>query len=283
MKPINEIINTCLHTCLLDSKYPPVSMLLVAPSGGGKSLSLIRYRAPWIHHTNDITSGGLFDLLERDHESKIRAIVLPDFNLPLSHKGSVVSLTMGNLLSIMSEGTARIDDGRKVKELAHRPVSILSAVTPEMAMIHHRKWRQLGIIRRFLTVRYCYSIATELEGMRLIREEKITGSLLPHRDISFKGDNVNPPIASEAMMAEVEAHAVRLSQQLGVIPVRDFKTHKVSWKKAEAVLTFSPFVTLKSMVKAHAVSCGRAKVTREDIEFLGTLLRFTDPSRPGDI
>lgn len=280
--PINKIINTVLHTCLLDSKYPPVSIMLVAPSGGGKSLSLLRWRAPFIHHTNDITSGGLMDILASDHEDKIRSIILPDFNIPLSHKTSVTNLTMSNLLSMMSEGTARIDDGRKTKEVKHRPISVLSAVTPDMFVSQHRKWRILGIIRRFVAIQFTYSIATERKGMELIRDDKLTGSKLPEFTVETKIRDANPVI-QEKESFEIENLAISFAAQLGCKVVRDYKTGKVHWQKTDALLAFSPHVTLKTLARANAISEGRAKINRNDIEFLTLMLGFTDPSKPGVI
>ena len=222
------------------------------------------------------------DLLAQDHDNKIRSIILPDFNVPLSHKSSVTNLTMSNLLSMMSEGTARIDDGRKSKEIKHRPISICSAVTPEMYVSHHRKWRILGIIRRFLIIQFNYSVTTERKGNELIRDDKLTGSSLPEINIQTKIKDVSPIIAEKEAL-EIESLAITFSAQLGCKVVRDYKTGKVHWQRTNSMLSFSPHVTLKTLARANAISEDRAKVNRSDIDFLTMMLEFTDSSKPGII
>lgn len=280
---INEIIETLLMTCLLE-KDRPVSGIVVGPSGGGKSQTLVRWKAPWIHHTNDLTSAGLSDLLTQDHADKLRCIILPDFNVPLSHKSAVVNLTVSNMLSLMSEGTCRIDDGRSQKALKHSPMSIISAATPEMYHSHYKKWRALGFLRRFLLIHYHYGIATRKEGNGLIRKGKITSLNLPERtfDRHKQGKKITVKL-NEVQAKEIEILSAELAKNLGYNIVRDYKTHTVKWQLDEPALEFAPHLTLQAIAKGNALKEKRRHVTTADIDFLLRMLPYTSPANPAII
>lgn len=282
METINEIINTALLTCTL-AHDKPISVLLVGPSGGGKSLSLMRYKSPWIHHTNDMTTIGLHQLLGPDKQNKIRAIILPDFNIPLSHKPAVMTLTVANMLSLMSEGSLRIDDGRGEKTLEHKPIAFLSAVTPEMYRSNFRKWKNLGFLRRFLIINFNYEVKTRREGSRLIREGKITSGLLTEREIKNPPDPQTVSISS-SNASEIENLSLELAKNLSYNIVRDYRADKVRWTiSVDLALEFDPHLTLRAMVRAHALYRNSHTVEKADLGFIETLLRFTNPSQPGMI
>lgn len=278
---IQNIVNTTLHTVLLKDNTP-VSLLLVAPSGGGKSQTLLRWEAPWVHHTGDITSQGLFDLLEGDKENKIRTLILPDFNLPLSHKASVTNLTVANMLSLLSEGVARIDDGRKKKEIKHAPISFLSAVTPEMYFQHYKRWKSIGLLRRFLLINYGYTYSTRQEGLKAIRENRVSGLPLEKHSIR-KRLSEHVVLLSPEIDAEIEKTAIELARNLGYVIIREKATGQVKWSQVETALEFSPYVCMRTMARAHALFKERFSAGSDDIEFLKDLLKFTNPQSPEKI
>lgn len=281
MQTINEIVNTMLLTCCV-AHDKPVSCLLVGPSGGGKSMTLMRWKAPWIHHTNDITSIGMSDIIESDPKNEIRSIILPDFNLPLSHRSSVTTLTVANMLSVMSEGTCRVDDGRVKKELKHVPMSFISACTPDMYFAHYRKWRSLGLLRRFLVVNYRYGLPTRREGNGKIRSGKIGSGLLPERQIPYSVNESGIDVRLDPREAkDIELLSLELARNLGYNISRDFHTKQIKWTEGEPALEFSPHLTLQAIARANALRMKRRIVRKEDIDFLVKILTFTNPSNPG--
>lgn len=280
MEFINEIIQTMLHTSMV-AGTKPVSCLLVGPSGGGKSQTVIPYKAPWIHHTNDLTSAGLSDILSNDVAGKLRTIILPDFNVPLSHKSAVVTLTVSNLLSLMSEGTCRIDDGRNQKIMKHEPMSIISGLTPEMYQLHFKKWKALGFIRRFMMVNYIYSLETRRDGNSQIRDQKITSANLPDIIVDKSKDGIVKRVKLDKKEAtDIEILSGELANNLGYNLVRDGKTHKAKWIESERALEFAPHLMLQSIAKGNALRMHRTRVNQSDIKFLISLLGFTNPARP---
>ena len=280
---INEIVQTLLYTGMVEG-IKPVSGLLVGPSGGGKSQTLIPYKAPWIHHTNDLTSAGLSDILSNDVSGKLRTIILPDFNVPLSHKSAVVTLTVSNLLSLMSEGTCRIDDGRNQKIMKHEPMSIVSGLTPEMYTQHFKKWKALGFIRRFLMVNFVYSLETRRDGSAQIREGKVTSENLPDIVIDKTKEGTLKKVKLEKREAgDIEILSMELATNLGYNLMRDGKTHKIKWVEQERALEFAPHLMLQSIAKGNALRMHRNRVNQSDIKFLIRLLGFTNPARPQSI
>src|SRR5216684_1802124 len=109
LDPLLEIVETAIYSAHLADTIP-ISAILIGPSGAGKSKAIIQYKGTnGCHLTNDVTSMGLQDILGADHENKVRFLVVPDFNVVLSHRASTLQLTVANLLSVLSEGTMRID------------------------------------------------------------------------------------------------------------------------------------------------------------------------------
>ena len=242
-------------------------------------MSLLQWEAPWIHVTNDFTTAGLFELLEKDKEGRIRTVILPDFNLPLSHRASVTNLTIANMLSLMTEGVVRIDDGRNQKEIKHPPINFITGVTPDMYLINFRRWSSLGMLRRFLLINYDYSFETRLEGRKIIRMEKATSAFLGKINLQPKQVLTTIPIRSEIDI-KIEQIAVQLATHLGVKLIRDYKTHTIKWNALNPALEFSPIVVMRTMARAHAITRDSLKVSEQDVDFLIDLLKFTNPQSP---
>lgn len=269
---IEEIVETVLLTaCVRDAV--PVSALLVAPSGTGKSKLLMRYQSANIHHTQSVTSQGLFQLLAADRENRIRFIVLPDLNPTLSRKSSTVQATMGNLLSVTTDGIARIDDGRDVKEVKHLPVGVLSACTREMWEKQARRWYALGIRRRFLSIFYCYRRSTidSLEQKVLNREITALPYTPKKLDLNGQPRSVSIP---ESYHGELRVLAERLSAHQGKLRFREEGT--VRWRVLP-VVPVSPLITLQTLVQAHAIRARRGSASEDDIDFVRMLVDHTDP------
>jgi hypothetical protein len=281
MGRIHEIINTALHTVFVKDNIP-MSLILVSPSGGGKSSTLLQWEAPWIHHTSDLTSAGLIDIIENDRDNNIHTIILPDFNLALSHKSAVTNLTVANLLSLMTDGVIRIDDGRHKKEVRHAPLSLVTAVTPDMYFSHFRRWYAIGLLRRFLLVNYDYSLDTRMQGRKLISQDKVSSNQLKKVQLTLKQVHTLIQIPSETD-SQIEQIAIELAQHLGIKLRRNYKTGQIEWNAISPALEFSPIIAMRTMARAHAILHDNLKVTDKDVQFLLDLVRFTNPGVPEKI
>jgi hypothetical protein len=281
LEPIAEIIHVALLTSFIENSIP-IAVMLIGPSGGGKTQTLKRFEGSFIHRTNDLTTSGLWSLLKEDKENKLSHICLEDFNPLLSHKTSVSNLTIASLLSVMGDGMLRVDDGREVKTLLHRPVGIITGVTPEMFQAHLEKWQGLGFVRRFLPVHFTYTQETISQAQKAVKKGDVSANPLPPIKLTPPKAPVNP-IFPESASTDIESLSVYLGQHLGVNVVVT-KDNGNQWKRnyvpGKAVLPMAPHIILRTMAQARALKEGRMKVDDSDIKFLRRLVDFANPMQP---
>lgn len=283
LDPLLEIIETALYTAYLQGTIPS-SVILIGPSGGGKSKTIMQYKQTvGCHLTNDITSSGLLESLADDKDNKLHFFIVPDFNVVLSHKAATLQLTIANLLSVTSEGTVRIDDGRVKKETKHDPVGILTAMTRELYEHVARKWQVLGFQRRFLPLYFEYGLETRLKIQNSISQGATTLLQLAPR-------NINPPASIQNVDCNSSASKIQLlsdelATNIGYIPVRGKQAGTGGFKAKTAFigkqLEFSPHLALRSFARAHALRDRRTEVNEKDLDFLVKMLSFTRFDRPG--
>jgi len=280
MQMIETIIRTVISTGQIRDAVP-VSLMIVGPSGGGKSKTLLAFKGAAVHLTDDMTSTGLADIIKADKDSAITHIMLPDFNPVLSHKASVTGLTVANLLGITQDGTIRIDDGREVKELEHQPMGILTAVTPLMYEKNLHKWDVIGFRRRFLTIHFDYSPGTIKTAMDLIGSGLLKGGQLVTVAVNAPKEKQAPRIVP-GLNADIDQIAGTMSSHLAAfvgVKVQDGHRQK-KWFQGRPVPPMSPKHMCRWMAQAHAFNESRPVVSKQDIAFLLQLLEFTDPTRP---
>lgn len=284
-EPLIEIIETTLYSAYLCNTIPQ-SSILIGPSGGGKSKGIIQYKdTNGCHLTSDVTSSGLLELLANDHEGKINFLVVPDFNVVLSHKASTLQLTIANLLSATSEGTVRYDDGRQKKEAKHRPVGIITAMTRELYEQVAKKWSVLGFQRRFLPLYFEYGLETRLKIQSSIAHGTTTFLQLAPKNINPPGKE--KPVNANGVANDIQLLSDELATNMGWIPIRSATTSKRGGKyKPRSFFTgkqleFSPHLTLRTLARSHALRRGSDEVGKDDIDFLLRVLRFTRYDRPG--
>ena len=272
LAPLEELIHGIIGTAFVTG-YTPVSCILVAPSGAGKSRTLIRFDGDYdyIVRADDLTSSGLFDILAADKENKLKYILIPDFNPVLSHKASVTSLLVANLLSVTQDGTVRIADGRQNKECKHDPLGILTSCTFDIFARHSRKWHELGITRRILPVHYTYCLQTIRTAQRLIREGKITSLIPPLVLSAYKKTVVG---ISQTYSVELEVLSERLALNLGqyVALRKGVRTPQ----QGLAILPMAPHIVLAAIAKGNCVRFGRRQITKDDVTMATEFVSFTD-------
>ncbi len=252
---LSEIAETALFSAYL-TKNVPTSLIFIGPSGAGKSKLVMQYQnVNGSHLTSDITSIGLQELLAGDPQDRIRFLIVPDFNVVLSHRASTLQLTIANLLSVTSEGTVRIDDGRLKKETKHTPCGIMTAMTRDLYSMFARKWAVLGFNRRFIPIYYDYSLQTRQKINTAIMGGYVTLLQLARAAIPMpkKLQEVN---ISNAMGQRIQLLSDELANNIGYIPSRREKGVKGSHGGARFIgkqLEFTPHLALRSMGRAHAL------------------------------
>lgn len=284
LEPVLEIVHVSLLSGFIE-KATPVAIMLVGPSGGGKTATLKRFSGEFIHQTNDLTASGLWQILRDDKDEKISHIMLEDFNPVLSHKSSVSSLTIASLLSVMADGMMRIDDGRERKELKHKPVGIVTGVTPEMFSANLEKWHGLGLVRRFLPIHFSYKQETIHLAQQQIKKGNVSPKPLPPLQLQTPKVKVSPIIPNE-LAADIEMQSVYLGTHLGV---NSFVTKGKNneWKReytqGTPVLPMAPHMILRTMAQARALLHGRMKCDESDMSFLRSLVSFVNPLQPAQL
>jgi len=281
-KCLEDIIETAIYTGNLASTVP-VSLMLIGPSGAGKSKMLLKFQGEMLHRSDDITSSGLQDIVKMDEKDQtVTHIVLPDFNAPLSHKAGTSTLLVANLLTMMSDGTARIDDGRETKILVHNPIGILTAVTPEMYSKNEHKWKILGFKRRFLPIFYDYTPATIMKVQKNISKGKVTSEPLTLRTITFKGPKKEVQLKSREAN-ELKELSVYLAESLaihGIAKRNEDKKIKHEIVPGKTLLPYSPHLLLQAVARGNALRNSRTRVTSADISFCADLLTFCRYGEP---
>jgi hypothetical protein len=276
LETVETIIETIIMTAYV--KAPNTcSIILVGPSGSGKSQSMLRYRKfPSVYIANDLTTMAMAEILANDKKGQIRHFLLPDLNPSLSHKNSVTSLWLSSLLTLQSEGVFTTGEGTRVQKIHHTPVGIITACTPEMYEIHHKKLRILGMIRRNAPIFYTLSEDT----IRKAHLEKINGKI--HAAVEARLPELARTITdvtigireAELIMRDADLFA----EYLSIGPVWHSDPSGKRWSspgKVENMLPLAPHDYLRTLAKAHALRQGRTVVNSMDVDFVRTFVSFT--------
>lgn len=279
LEPIEEILETALYTASIRDAVP-VSLILVSDSGVGKSKMIIRLQGEGIHATDSFTSQGLFELAQNDAKNVLRFLVTPDLNPTLSRKPSTVQSTVANLLSFTTDGTCRIDDGRREKKVEHTPVGLLTACTPPIYDKQAKRWFALGLRRRIIPIFYTYKSETLDALMELTRNNKITGANF--QPLKFTFPPFTLPVISKEIALILEGKSKDFAMNLGKLSFFDAEKQIKRWV-LQKVVPINPFVTLQALSRAHALRAKRGQVTLEDVEFVSRFISFTDPETPRQI
>lgn len=274
---LHDLLLTILYTASVQDSVP-ISAILVADSGTAKSKMLKRLAGESLHHTDSFSSQGLFQLMQTDHENKINWIILPDLNPTLSRQQKTVTATVSNLLTLTMDGTCRVDDGRQEKMLKHRPIGLLSAVTPDIYQTQTKKWFSLGLTRRILPIFYTYTAETTRKLLDIVQDGKITSSDFSEETISFNGKH--KPAISKEEGKYIEGLAVRLSINMGKSKFSE--KGKTKWY-IKTIVPISPTVILRTLAQSNAIRRNSGKVDVPDLDFLSRFLDFTDPMNPKQI
>lgn len=284
MEPLQEIVESAFFTAALD-KTVPISLTLIGPPGSGKSKAILPFNGPNVHKTNDVTSIGLSEIIEDDKLGTLRHIIIPDFNIVVSHKASTSNLTVASLLSLMSEGTIRVDDGRRKKELHHAPIGIITAMTREIYEEHATRFRKLGISRRIIPLFFNYSFPTRLKIQEEIKRDRVTLQQLTHKNIELPKQAKWPisVVVNQKESSAIELLSMEMVKNLSFQPAwvrQPDQSLIVRPKQGDPPLEFTPHMVLRSMACGHALRAGRRTLTKSDIDFVTHFVGFTNYATP---
>lgn len=277
---VEEIISTCIQTAFLP-KGIPVSALLITKSGMGKSSLLLSFenednKGP-AKRIDRITSSGLYDVLVQDSKNEVKFFLISDLNPSLSGKASTVQLTMANMMTLLSEGSVYVADGRQQKTIKHAPIGLIAGVTEEMLRKHCGHWRTIGFMRRFLPIHYSHSEITKQQILDAMHTGKVT--LWSRAKVKFpQARNGTPVLSKKTHDLIKELLAPKLAMHLGQYPYiqRTVDGPKQAVKAGEPIAEYTPNGVLIQMATAHAMFQNRMKTTDEDDNFLRGVVDITN-------
>ena len=259
VKKLQEVLKTAFASLKVKGEKP-LSLLLIADTDSGKSRLLLTYRLPKAEIISDVTSKGLYNILTENKDCEM--IVIPDFNAVVSHRPSVSNATVTALLSLMEEGMMKVSDAGGTRDMKMRKISVITAMTTGMTKAKAGKWRQLGLLRRFLPVFYTYSEETSKAIHASIRDGNYSTALI--------ADFVKVPSEKQFVSIpkkisfEIERYSKVISRTL---ESRGFTAHKF----------------LRVYTKARALLDGRRVVSKKDFEDMMEAGEFVRLDHPNEI
>jgi len=247
-----KLVNLAILTGRVKNSKP-VSMLLVADTDSGKTqiLEVFMNLKPVIW-ANDLSAHIIVDEVAPQVEKGKTHVLIADLLKVLGHQKMVTRNTMTMLNSIMEEGLKNVMFYGTRKEFK-KPVKcgVIAAITKDAYNAREKHWKSIGFVGRCLILSFSYSDKT----IRKIHDHIRKG--VPPKQIEI--------ITGRSAKVEIPDKIARKIQSLAIasIPVSTgFRFHK----------------SLRSLVEAHALYCGRARARMEDFEEVKRLSKFINLS-----
>jgi len=235
----------------------PVSVILVAPPGAGKTSLLEKFQGETAIFVSDLTSRELSSLI-REHK-KATHILLGDMLSLFGHKASVVRLTCRMLSGLTGETLKTDSFTGKEHEDGGRQLGLITAIPPDdlKSRAISGQLQAGGFATRFLTLRYEYNASTVRKIHDYIRSDRYTR------------EKIQPfVIDSEKQLVTINPQLSRQIQDLALNLKQDPLGTRIHH-------------SLRTLVKAHARRRRSATVCEKDFAALEAHSAFF--SRDGKI
>lgn len=284
-QPLQEIINCAIASARLT--HIPISILLISQSGAGKSMLLNAYgNVPGVHRTDSFSASGIYTLCRDDPKNEIRHILVSDLNIPLSRKSSTVTMLIGTLVGLMTEGMVRIDDGRmEGKHIPHRPIGLLTAMTIEEFSRQAKLMHRVGLIRRLIPIFFEYKTSSEMDILRYYANSGPNIKTQIQIQLSkLKMKDGETPEATSVVWPERLKQAIipigqRLAENLRLMPSINRKGIR-RIVQGPRIVPISPQQTIQKLCEARALLSGRRDVNEADMQFAESICDFTQYGKP---
>jgi hypothetical protein len=158
-----------------------------------------------------------------------------------------------------------------------------------MYEIYQKRFRQLGIGRRFIPLHFSYSPATKRKVQDNIKNGKVTLCQLQLSDVVLP-DVSRWPLEVDipkTIAEEVTVLSRDLADALAFAPewTRQWNNQKnLTWHlhavRGAAPLEFTPHLVLRAMIRAHALRARRSRVIEKDLEFVRRFIPFCNYGSP---
>jgi len=224
----------------------PVSAIIVAPAGAGKTSVLWRVACDQAEFVGDITAR-TFHTFSKNQ--KLTHILLGDFLSLFGHRKSTVDLTM-RLLS-QATGESIIHDSWTGEKIEPKQLGLISAIPPNDLKKRMAHFEAGGFASRFILMKYDYKPTTIAAIHRFIAANR------------YASNHQKPFIMEGTGKLEVKINDTLAEEikDFGIILKRDslgFRFHR----------------HLRALVKAQARRQKRTVATREDLLHVKTFCDF---------
>lgn len=287
---VRKLLDVIIHTECVKG-VQPVSAVLIAGSDAGKTQLLLEHIPTTCRILNDFHYSSILPMLEGKNGDSPKRIIVPDFNLVLSHRPVVASLTCALLLGLMGEGLDEIPgvDGAsklRIEKLRDKGVrlSMLTAMTGQMFRAKRGKWRDTGFLRRMLPIHYKYSSSTvaKIQDYLALTYADARNLLVKYAREPFrlpKSQQIHVNNAYHGVIKE-RAESTRKDHLLWF-----WENRRDGMKHPICAIDY-PFTiqqTFTAICAAHALMDGRDHVGDADILFLDDARRFVRYDVPEEL
>jgi hypothetical protein len=246
--PIIDILRRVVASGFIKNASP-ISALIVAPVGAGKTTALKKISVNKnILALSDVTPYGLTMLLNEIKDKKITHIIIFDLVQPMSRSRSVVNSLIGFLNSLIEEGIFRISTGvMQVKEPIK--LGLISCTTEKEIQDKRRGWLGIGFISRLIPISFAYTKTDVIQILEDLAEQKIS-------DISYE-------------KLKAKSREIKENPQI-------FKL-LIPYAEQMAINEALPFRNqnqLQILLMANALLRGGNKVEKEDFEWFKSISKY---------
>jgi hypothetical protein len=177
-KPITEILKRIIASGFIKNARP-LSCLLIAPVGAGKTTTLLKFSTNKnIMALSDVTPYGLTKLLSEIKMKGIKHLIIYDLVEPMSRGRASVNNLIGFFNSLIEEGIFKISTAFiEVKEPIN--LGLITCTTEKEMKDKRRGWLGIGFISRLIPISFDYTSTDIIQILEDLAKQKI-------RDISFE-------------------------------------------------------------------------------------------------
>jgi hypothetical protein len=248
--PIAYSVELAIYSGYLQP-YDPLSLLIIAPIGSGKTELLKAYSLnKGVALFNDFTAYGLYTLLSQVQAGLVKHVLVADL-IRLTMRGPAVwHQILLTLNALIEEGVQRIETFH-VRFQSPQPIKagVIAALTTEEWRLRRKQWIRYGFLSRAVPISY-----------QLAPEDVVRGEESLYRgEKPFKPIQLNLP--DKLVAVEVPDKHAEALKRLGRI-IAAVNSDETRFRSHRHVL---------AMAKASAIRCGRTVVSEEDVSLLKAL------------
>ena len=252
--PILEILKRVVASGFVKNAFP-LSSIIVAPVGAGKTTSLKRIAFnDNILALSDVTPYGLAKLLPEIKAKNVKHIIIFDLVEPMSRNRVIVNSLIGFLNSLIEEGIFRISTGFiEIKEPIK--LGLITATTKKELFDKRRGWLGIGFISRMLPISYSFTEVDVIQILEDLANQNI-------KDISYE-------------TLKLKEKSIKENPEINKLLIPYAQTIDASISKGEdKPLPFRRLNQLKVLLMANALLNNRSEVTNEDFEWFKSVAKW---------